>query len=295
MPLPNFSEVGNSKGWQAGIKSWINARWKDCNPISDDIVSFFEIAFENTRCPSRAWFGVHQRAISLVIGGNYLAAIHYGKKQDSGLWLTVDKPAPEIEGFDYRHVKRTKDLLVWMHSESLLVIPKIIANDLLWQSFASASEKILSFPVIAADRDSEQRKYGKKRLSEFWSKHQPINLFPEEVEDDGLIWEGAKYQVTINAYERNPRAREQCIEHHGMTCFTCGFSFKAVYGEVAARFIHVHHLRPLSEIGSEYKLDPVKDLIPVCPNCHAVFHLRKPPFTTEEVMELLHQRQVSGA
>ncbi len=32
-------------------------------------------------------------------------------------------------------------------------------------------------------------------------------------------------------------------------------------------FIHVHHLKPLSEVGYEYRVDPIRDLRPVCPNC----------------------------
>jgi 5-methylcytosine-specific restriction protein A len=60
--------------------------------------------------------------------------------------------------------------------------------------------------------------------------------------------------------------------------------FEQCYGEVAKGFIHVHHLRPLSEIGEEYEVDPIADLRPVCPNCHAVLHLRVPAYSIEEVM-----------
>ncbi|MEG1241999.1 MAG: HNH endonuclease, partial [Oscillospiraceae bacterium] len=44
------------------------------------------------------------------------------------------------------------------------------------------------------------------------------------------------------------------------------------YGEVGKNFIHVHHKIPLNEISEEYVVDPVNDLIPVCPNCHAMLH-----------------------
>ncbi|HSX81067.1 MAG TPA: HNH endonuclease [Candidatus Saccharimonadia bacterium] len=54
-----------------------------------------------------------------------------------------------------------------------------------------------------------------------------------------------------------------------------------------AEFIHVHHCRPLSEIAGEYVVDPIEDLRPVCPNCHAVIHRRTPPFTIEEVRSML--------
>lgn len=102
--------------------------------------------------------------------------------------------------------------------------------------------------------------------------------------------EGAMKQVTVNAYERNPKARSECIRHYGPGCSACGFDFGETYGDVAETFIHVHHVRPLSEISDEYEVDPVADLRPVCPNCHAVIHLRAPAFTVEEVQQLLASR-----
>lgn len=114
-----------------------------------------------------------------------------------------------------------------------------------------------------------------------------LRSIPEEVHHlDGLS-EGAVRVVAVNAYERNPEARRLCIEHHGTACCICGFSFGAVYGKVAEGYIHVHHLRPLSEVGGEYEVDPVEDLRPVCPNCHAVLHLGGECRSIEEVRELL--------
>ena len=65
-----------------------------------------------------------------------------------------------------------------------------------------------------------------------------------------------------------------------------GFNFGKVFGELGEGFIHIHHLRPLSEIGEEYKVNPVEDLRPVCPNCHAMIHRRSPPLSIEEVKML---------
>ena len=103
-----------------------------------------------------------------------------------------------------------------------------------------------------------------------------------------LVLEGTAYSVTVNAYERNSAARRTCIAHHGPQCAVCNFSFQNAYGNVAADFIHVHHLKALAEIGREYMLDPVADLRPVCPNCHAVIHLRQPPYSIEEVQAFLN-------
>lgn len=84
--------------------------------------------------------------------------------------------------------------------------------------------------------------------------------------------EGALRQVLRNEFERDPDARRRCIEYHGCRCSVCGFDFEEVYGEMGKGYIHVHHLKPLSEIREEYRVDPISDLRPVCPNCHFMLH-----------------------
>jgi len=103
--------------------------------------------------------------------------------------------------------------------------------------------------------------------------------------------EGAARQVLVNRYERDPSARRECIAHYGPACVVCGFSFATLYGPLAEGFIHVHHLKPLAEIGAEYVVDPVVDLRPVCPNCHAVIHLGCVTRSVDEVRQLLVQRR----
>src|SRR5262249_41234702 len=71
---------------------------------------------------------------------------------------------------------------------------------------------------------------------------------PEEVPEANTYIEGAKQQITVNAYERNPAARRRCLEHYGTTCAVCGLSFETIYGDLGKGFIHVHHLRPLGEV-----------------------------------------------
>lgn len=112
-------------------------------------------------------------------------------------------------------------------------------------------------------------------------------VLPEEVHMPQKFFEGATRQISVNVYERNPLARKKCIEHYGSTCNVCGVDFSKMYGEIGKGFIHVHHLKALSEIAIEYELDPIKDLRPVCPNCHAMLHRRKPPFTVEELKALI--------
>ena len=101
--------------------------------------------------------------------------------------------------------------------------------------------------------------------------------------------EGARRTVTINAYERSPQARAACIARHGNTCAVCGFNFAMVYGTLGEGFIHVHHIVPIAGIGAEYEIDPIVELIPICPNCHAMIHRTEPPLTVEYLRSRLHE------
>jgi 5-methylcytosine-specific restriction protein A len=131
-----------------------------------------------------------------------------------------------------------------------------------------------------------------KELEQLWANFRDsIDFtFPEEVEQtQEEIFEGAVHRITVNAYERNPEARKRCISHYGAKCSVCGFDFFEAYGEIGKDFIHVHHLKQISEIGETYIVDPVKDLRPVCPNCHAILHKRKPPYSIDEVKSFLRK------
>lgn len=111
--------------------------------------------------------------------------------------------------------------------------------------------------------------------------------FPEEITVSEDIFEGAKKTIVVNIYERDPAGRERCIEHWGSKCSVCGFDFQAAYGDIGSGFIHVHHLISLSSVGRRYRLDPVKHLRPVCPNCHAMLHHVRPPFKITELKKII--------
>jgi hypothetical protein len=122
-------------------------------------------------------------------------------------------------------------------------------------------------------------------------------VLPEEVPDARDLIEGAVHKITVNAYERNPEAREKCIATHGTACCICGFNFGATYGPDAEGYIHVHHLRALSEVNGEYVVDPIEDLRPVCPNCHAAIHLGGGCRSIAKVKKLLRRasaRRIGG-
>lgn len=99
--------------------------------------------------------------------------------------------------------------------------------------------------------------------------------------------EGAKTKALVNKYERNPVNRRLCLNANGCECAVCGLNFESNYGEIGKGFIHVHHIVPISSIGHEYMIDPVHDLVPVCPNCHAMLHRKNPPYSIEELKNII--------
>lgn len=142
--------------------------------------------------------------------------------------------------------------------------------------------KIAGFEPALLDRSL--RKAGK---SWYAASHEQSPLAVEEIGNPGKYVEGASKMISVNSYERSAAARIKCLEHHGSDCMACGFSFEKMYGELEKGYIHVHHVVPLSEIGHQYELDPINDLVPVCPNCHAIIHRYKPALSIEELKDQL--------
>lgn len=106
----------------------------------------------------------------------------------------------------------------------------------------------------------------------------------------GTYREGLGVKITVNKYERDSSARRICLKHFGAICHICGVDLATIYGTIGLGLVHVHHLNPLSRSDGEREVDPRKDLIPVCPNCHAVVHRNDPPLTPEEVRSRIAKR-----
>ncbi len=114
---------------------------------------------------------------------------------------------------------------------------------------------------------------------------------PEEVDPKEVFKEGVSKTITVNQYERSTEARLKCLDHHGYKCAVCSFDFEKIYGEIGKNYIHVHHIIPISEIGREYELDPVTDLIPICPNCHAMIHITRPALSIKQIKESIEDNK----
>lgn len=166
-----------------------------------------------------------------------------------------------------------------------------------------------TFPMIIADDTPRKERNGPAKIKEIIPKlssgfltkvgvgwyaaesDATIPLLPEEVVNPEEYFEGASKKVFVNVYERNSDAKARCLRHYGYKCVACSFDFEEVYGRIGKQYIHVHHLTPLSEIKKEYRLDPIKDLRPVCPNCHAIIHRKQPALSIEQLKQHLSKRE----
>jgi 5-methylcytosine-specific restriction enzyme A len=89
--------------------------------------------------------------------------------------------------------------------------------------------------------------------------------------------EGRPVQTLVTRYERKKVNREACIQLKGSQCVVCGFNFEAVYGDFGVGYIEVHHTIPVSQVGTDYHINVMTDLEPLCANCHAMVHREDPP------------------
>lgn len=110
--------------------------------------------------------------------------------------------------------------------------------------------------------------------------------FPDTLNGSEWYLEGQRKKVWVNAVERNRKARRACLAHHGYACRVCGIEFVKIYGEIGKQFIHVHHKLPVGTKERQYKIRPKKDLCPVCPNCHAMLHAKRPPLTVPRLRRI---------
>lgn len=128
-----------------------------------------------------------------------------------------------------------------------------------------------------------------RKESGVWYAYFDPNPYPDDLDVPDVYIEGAKKELTVNAYERDSRARQICINYHGISCKCCGFNFEETYGDIGKDFIHVHHIKPLHTIGVGYILDPIKDLIPLCPNCHAMIHRGSEVLLPAELIKIIEK------
>ncbi|MPM50774.1 hypothetical protein SDC9_97517 [bioreactor metagenome] len=156
----------------------------------------------------------------------------------------------------------------------------------LQNALISLSQHIDYYEEKSGASVKQRRKIYDKYLK-LLDKTPEIVVFPDEVDESVKYAEGKTKSVLVNSYERNQVARQKCIEYYGTFCQVCKFDFGKTYGDIGEDFIHVHHVVDIATVGNEYSVDPIKDLIPVCPNCHSMLHKKKPAYLVEELKKMI--------
>ncbi len=98
--------------------------------------------------------------------------------------------------------------------------------------------------------------------------------------------EGAVYSAIVKKYERSRYNRALCLKYYGFMCRGCGDKLAEKYGPIGSDVIHVHHIFPVSQMGGAYQLNPIKDLVPLCPNCHNIVHRKTPMLDLDSLKAL---------
>ncbi len=63
----------------------------------------------------------------------------------------------------------------------------------------------------------------------------------EAISDAAGFWESSVTRVRVTSFERDRRAREECMHLHGTGSAACGMSSGEWYGPEAEGLIYVHH------------------------------------------------------
>lgn len=119
-----------------------------------------------------------------------------------------------------------------------------------------------------------------------------LPLFTDKDDDlyaSSASWEveGALSMVLSRKYERSRINRALCLAEHGYTCKACGTLMEAIYGKAGKDFAEVHHVLPVSLMGESRVIDPIRELVPLCPNCHSIAHRSNPPFGIDAIAEMI--------
>jgi len=212
----------------------------------------------------------------------FLIRLGMAPKGIVGSGQTTSTPKPD-KHYD-ANLKRTEALYVGLKFDFLSREPIVTMDELQEAPYSEVSWSIQASGVhLPEDVAHELEKLWLRRVG-------GVDPFlPEEIPADTSYPEGARRNILVNAYERNPQARAACIAHFGFQCSVCDLLLEERYGSIAAGFIHVHHKIPVASVGENYRVDPKKDLCPVCPNCHAVIHRRTPPLSVAEARKLIRE------
>jgi len=176
------------------------------------------------------------------------------------------------------------------------VIKKLLDGEIKFHAFGRWNNKNTRFAYLGAGKVSSFTDNvdvnGSNAIRILFQLHDEIadSDTGRAVQEVSTQYNSGYAKILVNRYERDPYLREQCLEANGFKCAVCEFDFLSIYGELGRDFCHVHHIHPLSEGGTELNIDPIRDLIPICPNCHAMLHRKSPALKPNELIDIIKQQ-----
>lgn len=172
------------------------------------------------------------------------------------------------------------DTLLNPEKEPILTVENLDKGNLSKQTWTPQSSGISIRPEAVDELEEEWFEFLRTQNVRY-------NPFSDTTDTTITFIEGSATQVTQTRYERNIYARKECLKYYGYSCSVCDFNFEKFYGSLGYKFIHVHHLTQVATIKQEYKVNPIQDLRPVCPNCHSMLHKQNPPLTIDELKDII--------
>jgi len=170
------------------------------------------------------------------------------------------------------------------------VIEEVLPTDGHPHSFLSVpidKDFSIAGTIGASSNDPEGRllEISKEVIAPLMSAFAELNGYDiiEDDANDEAHLEGEITVATVKRRERNPRNRMLALKIHGSACKACEVDIAQKFG-LEKSIIDIHHLQPIGNTEGPTLYDPSTDLIPLCPNCHRIAHIRRPiPYDLEEL------------
>ncbi|MGJ3240910.1 MAG: HNH endonuclease [Anaerolineae bacterium] len=118
---------------------------------------------------------------------------------------------------------------------------------------------------------------------------QSVQDFLELSEDDTAYAEGRIVVRTVRERQRSrqlvqdAKARFRATHDGRLFCEVCGFDFDRFYG---IDYVEAHHTQPLADLAEETSNIP-DAVVMLCANCHRAIHSRTPPYSVQELREII--------
>ena len=138
--------------------------------------------------------------------------------------------------------------------------------------------------AVVDENIKEQKSEEKQSVTEL--KQEENNVSPQEATK--TIEESKIQQEKVAQLEDYKTSiKKACLEYYGAICDICGFDYGYTYGEAYENMIEVHNIHQQDSEEILPNTDPVKDLIPVCCNCHKVIHSKQPPINVDDMRNMV--------